>query len=335
MNVAVLGFGLIGRQRVQALRNLRAAGCPIEIIGVHDPFLEEKATLVDGEGPVWLDSLADVESLAPDWIIVSTPHDVAVGLVERFLPLRCRILMEKPFGRSLQEAEGLFRQLRFPDQLFVGFDYRFYPGIAQAVDDARTGVFGDIVSVTMVLGHGGAPGMEKGWKFDPVRAGGGALIDPGIHLLDVSHLLSPKGVSPLQGWSWSGFWNTGIEEEVHLLLQAAGFVINMQVSVVRWRSTFRLEIQGTRGYGLVTGRNRSYGAQTYVRGKRWGWRGGGSQAESEEQVLSSEGKDTLHDELASLLEPGRSRFLLPPCAADQALTVMKTYDQCTALLGRS
>jgi predicted dehydrogenase len=332
MKVAVLGFGLIGKERVQGLQDLRASGCPIEIIGVHDPFLGKESTGQDREDLVWLDSLGDVESLAPDWIIVSTPHDVAVPLVERLLPLQCRILMEKPFGRSLQDAELLFRQLRFPDQLFVGFDYRFYPGIAQAIHDARTGVFGDIASVTMVLGHGGAPGMENSWKFDPVRAGGGALIDPGIHLLDVSHLLSPKGVSPLKAWSWSGFWNTGIEEEVHLLLQADGFVINMQVSVVRWRSTFRLEIQGTQGYGFVKGRNRSYGAQTYVRGKRWGWRGGGSQAVSEEQVLTSEGKDTFHDELASLLQPGRSSFLLPPCAADQALTVMKTYDRCAAML---
>jgi predicted dehydrogenase len=216
----------------------------------------------------------------------------------------------------------------------VGFDYRFYPGIAQAVYDARTGVFGDLVSVTMVLGHGGAPGMENGWKFDPVRAGGGALIDPGIHLLDVSHLLSPKGVSPLQGWSWSGFWNTGIEEEVHLLLQAEGFVINMQVSVVRWRSTFRLEIQGTQGYGCVNGRNRSYGTQTYVRGKRWGWRGGRSQAESEEHVLTSESRDTFQDELASLLKPGRSSVFFPPCSAGNALAIMKTYDACVRALSR-
>ena len=42
-----------------------------------------------------------------------------------------------------------------------------FPGIAQAIVDARSGRFGPLISVSFVLGHGGAPGMDLGWKFDP------------------------------------------------------------------------------------------------------------------------------------------------------------------------
>ena len=241
-----------------------------------------------------------MSALKPDWVIVATPHDIAVELVEQILPWGSRILMEKPFGRSLSEAQCLASQIRYPGQLWLGLNYRFFPGIAQAISDARQGIFGAIISVTMVLGHGGSPGMEKGWKFNAIKAGGGCLIDPGIHLLDLCHLVSPSGVTPLQGWRWTGFWKTGIEEECHLLLQGADFVINLQVSVVRWRSTFRLEIQGTEGYGIVIGRGRSYGPQEYIRGKRWGWQNASTQADSEDHVLTSDCGTSFRDELRSL-----------------------------------
>src|ERR1035441_4976780 len=75
-------------------------------------------------------------------------------------------------------------------------------GIRQAIRDALSGQFGTLINVSMVLGHGGAPGMEKGWKLDPIRAGGGCLIDPGIHLLDLCNLLAPEGLEPVGGTEW-------------------------------------------------------------------------------------------------------------------------------------
>lgn len=333
MNVAVLGYGLVGKERIRALHQLRGAGCPIETLAVYDPHATKDRVAFEREGGVWLDSLEDVEAVDPDWVIVATPHDVAIELVERFLARGSGILLEKPLGRSLAEAQHISSKLKVGDKLWVGFNYRFFQGIAQAIADARQGLFGNIISVSMTLGHGGSPGMEKCWKLDPIKAGGGCLIDPGIHLIDLCHLLSPAGIKPLKGWFWSGFWKTGIEEEVHLLLEGDNFLVNLQVSIVRWRSTFRLEIQGTEGYGVVTGRNRSYGPQTYIRGKRWGWLHAKSQKESEEHVLTSNGDDVFRDELDSLLQPHRQNYLLPPCSSHEALTVMSTYDECLRLLG--
>lgn len=327
MRVVVVGFGLIGKERVKALTSLRADGLDLDVLAIYDPVALPENKFPDIEVS-WLNDLESVSSLKPDWIIVCTPHDVATNLVERFLPLGCRILMEKPFGRNLLEATRLYQSQLFPSQLFVGFDYRFYPGIYRIIDDANKGIFGPLLSVTMALGHGGAPGMECGWKLDPQRAGGGVLLDPGIHLLDLIHLLSPTGVVPLQGIEWRGFWNTGIDEEVHLILETPNFIVNVQVSLVRWRSTFRLEVNGTEGYGLVEGRGRSYGNQTYTRGKRWGWLSGKSQLESEETVLVTDGASTFRDELTALLEPNRANATLPPCNADQALAVMRTLEAC-------
>ena len=271
MTIAVLGYGLVGKERVKALCDLHQQGFPVERILVVDPqlFHSNPPALPAIATPV--STLAEALSGAVSLVIIATPHDTAVKLLQEILPLSTHVLVEKPLGRCLEEASSIASKISSDDQLLVGFNYRFFPGIRQAIRDALSGQFGTLINVSMVLGHGGAPGMEKGWKFDPIRAGGGCLIDPGIHLLDLCSLLAPEALEPVGGTSWSGFWNTGIEEEVHLLLKSREITFNLQISVVRWRSTFRMEIHGTEGYGIVTGRGRSYGRQVYVRGKRWGW----------------------------------------------------------------
>lgn len=328
MNVAVIGYGLIGKERVSALQKLKNNRFAISRIAVLDPYFKDRTD----SSINWLDSMDDLSAFKADWIIVAVPHDIAVDTVKKILPLGCKVLVEKPLGRSAFETKQLISRCKFENQLWAGFNYRFFPGIAQAISDAQKGVFGKIISVNMVLGHGGAPGMGKGWKFDPVKAGGGCLIDPGIHLLDLCYLLSPKSLVPLNGWSWSGFWNTGIEEEVHMVLQGNQFVINIQVSIVRWRSTFRMEINGTEGYGIVTGRGRSYGPQQYIRGKRWGWQKSKTQADSEEQVLTSDCNDSFLDEMHYLFSQDHLTYLLPACSANETLNVMGIYDACLQVI---
>jgi predicted dehydrogenase len=173
--------------------------------------------------------------------------------------------------------------------------------------------------------------MERSWKLDPVEAGGGALIDPGIHLLNLAQLAAgPVDVS--SGTSWSGFWGTGIEEECHLGLTSASIpVISVVVSIVRWRSEFRMEIHGTEGYGIVEGRNRSYGSQTYRRGRRWGWQSALSQAESEELVVSDAGDDVFERETEAVLFPQTD--LPAPCTLEEALLAMDLLDDARATLG--
>ena len=331
MTIAVLGYGLIGKERVKALAELHQQGFPVERILVVDPPLFHLNPPALPPIATSISSLKEALSSDLSLVIIATPHDTAVELVKEVLPSSGRILIEKPLGRSLKEASSIVSRVSTEHSLLVGFNYRFYPGIRQAIRDALSGQFGSLISVSMVLGHGGAPGMEKGWKFDPIRAGGGCLIDPGIHLLDLCNLLAPEGLEPVGGTSWSGFWNTGIEEEVHLLLKSRAITFNLQISVVRWRSTFRMEIHGTEGYGIVTGRGRSYGRQVYLRGKRWGWQHASSQADSEEIILESDANDSFRDELGAILTDDSGSP--PPCSAASALEVMRLYDRCRAAVG--
>jgi len=332
IRVGVIGAGLIGRERLTALSALQAEGKPVSIVGIHDA----DADLCASAGAEFATRAhATLESLLreePDWMMVALPHDSAAQVAAEALNRGASVLMEKPMGRDLKEAESLL-QLG-GDRLRVGFNYRFYKGISQSILDIRRGRFGKIVSIEFVLGHGCAPGQERTWKLDETRAGGGCLIDPGVHLLDLCCQLAPDGLRPVGGSSWAGFWNTGIEEEVSAILQASGYSINLRISLVQWRSMFFMRINGTDGYGIVTGRNRSYGKQQYLTGTRWGWREAASQAASEIVELEDGGNDVFKHETEALLFGSESGPDWPRIAtAHDALGVMKLLDEIRACLG--
>lgn len=331
IRIATVGLGLFGRDRLKAIDLLRHRGRAVELVGIHDPLSPELEAIAAQWDARACRNLDEVVALAPDLVIVSIPHDSAVAVTIRLLQAGLRVLMEKPLGRSLAEAHRIAAAASSPGQLWVGFNYRFYQGIAALMADIAAGRFGRPVGLSLLLGHGGSPKDATSWKLDPVRAGGGCLIDPGVHLLDLCRVAAGSSLQVVGGTTWGDFWRTGIEEECRLLLVGERIPsIEVAVSVVRWRSTFRMEFFGDEGYGLVEGRGRSYGPQCYRRGRRWGWQGGTSQAESEEAVLTSDGDDSLAAELDALLFPGTGPR---PASMADAVDTMALLDRCRAVLG--
>lgn len=332
IRIGLIGAGLIGRERLAALAALEGQGRPISVIGIHDLNPDVcHSVAAEYATPAFHDA-ASLLRQKPDWVMIALPHDAAAKMALRALEEGANVLLEKPLGRDLREAERLVEL--GGERLRVGFNYRFFKGISKAVEDVRNGRFGRTISIEFDLGHGCAPGQEKTWKLDPERAGGGCLIDPGVHLLDLCLRLAPNGIEVKGGTSWKGFWNTGIEEEVCLLLDADGVSIAVRISLVAWRSTFLMRINGTDAYGIVTGRNRSYGKQQYVVGQRWGWLNAPTQAASEQLEIVDDGLDVFKRETEALLFEELSSPNEPRVAkAEEALEVMRLLDKIRDALG--
>lgn len=215
--------------------------------------------------------------------IVSTPHDVAPTLTSALLDNNIRVLMEKPMGRNLSEARSLYSHTNVHN-LSVGFNYRFMPSVVEAKKVIQSNVLGEIHTIRMDLGHGGSPQDKNSWKLNLSTAGGGVVLDPGIHLLDLILHLFSKDLNEIKFLgvnSWKGFWNTGIEEAVNVVGKVSSSNLSLSISVVAWKTRFEIEIIGTNGYLKLSGRGRTDGPQQITYGERWGWMGGKSQKESE------------------------------------------------------
>jgi predicted dehydrogenase len=290
----ICGLGLIGRQRLQALIQ---SGVDPQAISWFDPYLKSES-IDDFREIKRIDSLEELQGYSPSHVIVSTPHDSAVEITKMFGPKKSKILMEKPMGRNLEEAMDLFDSVD-QGQLNIGFNYRFMPAIQALKSDLKSKAIGELISIRIDIGHGGSPKDKDSWKLDPVKAGGGALLDPGIHMIDLLLYLFNGDTSniEIQGTSqWSGFWDTGIEESISLIGRTSGVPFNISISLVAWRTRFHIEVLGSEGYIIINGRGRTDGPQSYTLGKRWGWQDHRSQIDSEETRVLAITDNSLSEE---------------------------------------
>jgi predicted dehydrogenase len=106
------------------------------------------------------------------------------------------VLCEKPMAMNAAEAESMAAAAEKSGKLLMtGFVRRFWPDCAVLRDFIEAGDLGEIYYVRAVdLRRHGNPG---GWFQDRAKAGGGPMMDMGIHLLDYTRYLlgNPRPVS--------------------------------------------------------------------------------------------------------------------------------------------
>ena len=123
-------------------------------------------------------------------IFVAIPPDEAAAACTWALGRGAHVFCEKPLGLSAEQARSVQDvAVAHRARLGAGFNYRYLPGVTFLKEAIVSGRIGEVYSLRMYLGHGGRPGMEREWKLSAARAGGGALIDPGIHLVDLARFL--------------------------------------------------------------------------------------------------------------------------------------------------
>ncbi len=296
LRIMIVGLGLIGRQRAEALGRIEGATLAATV----DPRLIEADAIA---GTPHYEALAEFPSDDYDAAIIAVPHDTACPIAAGIVGAGKPVLIEKPLGvrgAEARELEALAADLPLPS--FVGYNYRYLPAIAELLRRARTGELGELRSIDMCVGHGGHPDSAAGWKLDPLRAGGGVLLDPGVHLLDLLLRLIPAAdCTAIE--ATRGFWPTAIEEDVVAVFRDKSVIATVRVSHIRWVNTFRVEVFGEAGYALAKGRGGNYGPMTLRLGRRWAWADDCAVSQRASEMVREYGarNDSLRDELADVV----------------------------------
>ena len=99
----------------------------------------------------------------------------------------------------------------------VGFNHRFHPALLKAREQVDAGELGPLMFLRGRYGHGGRLGMEKEWRGKPQIAGGGEMLDQGVHLVDLARWF--LGEFPhVTGHVSTDFWDWPVEDNGFALL---------------------------------------------------------------------------------------------------------------------
>lgn len=260
LGVGVIGCGLIGRRRIEAAS--RHPGSAVRAVA--DRTQDLAAASAPGACVVARDWRAVIERPDVDIVVVSTPNALLADIACAALEAGRHVLMEKPMGCSVDQARRIAAAADAAGRvLHVGFNHRFHPAIRRAAALVHAGGVGRVVSVRARYGHGGRPGLEHEWRSDPAQAGGGELIDQGVHLADLIHWIAGMPVTAF-GVLQTAVWPVEpLEDNAFALLRfASGAVAQLHVSMTQWKNLFSMEIFGDRGAVVVEGLGGSYGTET-------------------------------------------------------------------------
>jgi predicted dehydrogenase len=255
--VAIFGCGSVGQKRAKFLG-------PAKLIACVDPVLERAQALAQtAPGAVASDNrqmILDRPDI--DIVIVATTNNVLAEISAAALLAGKHVLVEKPAARTELELEDIIIAAKQSGKLVrVGFNHRYHPALCKARELYESGVLGDMMFVRGRYGHGGRLGYDKEWRSDPKLAGGGELIDQGVHLIDLSRWFLGEFIE-VSGFAHTYFWEMPVDDNAFMLLKTARQqTAFLHVSCTEWKNLFSLEIYGRDAKLHVEGIGGSYGVE--------------------------------------------------------------------------
>ena len=258
IKIGIIGYGKMGQTRHQAIKE---TGCA-EVVAISEPnrvsnMLEDLPNLSHDE---------IIGSQDIDAILIATPNYLNKPLTIKALNARKHVFCEKPpcFTAAdmmeIREAEKASGK-----KLMYGFNHRHHDSIMRMKEIVDTKEYGDILWMRGRYGKSVTPDYCEQWRAKKELAGGGILIDQGIHMLDLFQYLGGDFDSVKAELS-NLYWKMDVEDNAFVILRNTenNCVASLHSTMTQWRHLFSLEVFLEKGYmvlnGLITS-TMSYGKE--------------------------------------------------------------------------
>ncbi|MFC4246239.1 Gfo/Idh/MocA family protein [Natribaculum luteum] len=201
VRTGIVGLGNIGQYHAERLVDL---GVPL--VGGMDVSAEARRRFATRYG---VDVYEDHDDLfdAVDAVVVTTPNkfheEYAVDALERGL----HVLLEKPLAHNLESAQRIAHAAADANATcMVGFNNRFSNAVQIVKNQIDRGELGRVTHLEAnYVRRRGVPGRGS-WFTRRAIAGGGALIDLGVHAIDLAlYLLGYPDIQEVSGVTRSEF----------------------------------------------------------------------------------------------------------------------------------
>lgn len=188
LRVGIVGAGSWARQaHVPGFQR-----CPdVELVAICDVELDRARAVAVAAGiPRAFSSIqAMIAAMDLDVISIVTPDDSHPADVTAALEAGAHTLCEKPLAVNLHVARELHALADSAGvSTRVGFAMRFAPALAHLRDIAQSGELGEMQHLQAFQQNGQFldPAAPFHWKMDRDRTGGGAIVEYGIHTIDLA-----------------------------------------------------------------------------------------------------------------------------------------------------
>jgi len=254
INVGIIGYGKMGKIRHDVANAIDG----VNVVSIYDP------SVVKAE--INIEKSADdiINNSVIDAVFICTPNYLNKPFTIQSLQVGKHVFCEKPPAFTAKDVKEIRTVEKESGKvLMYGFNHRHHDSIKKMkklIDEREFG------KVLWMRGRYGKSVNEKyydNWRAKRKYAGGGILIDQGIHMIDL--FLHLGGDFDTVHASVSNlYWNLNVEDNVFATLENSetGLAASLHSTMTQWRHLFSLEVFLEKGYlilnGLKTSSN-SYG----------------------------------------------------------------------------
>jgi predicted dehydrogenase len=262
LKVGIAGFGVVGKRRKNCIT--RHPG--LRVVAVCDQTFADEGVLADG-----VRYYRDYRRLLTDSLdvlFVCLTNDVAAQVTIAGLEAGLHVFCEKPPGRSVDDIVKVIACERIHPglKLMYGFNHRYHDSVQEALRILRSGELGAVINMRGMYGKAKLITFNQpDWRTKRGIAGGGVLLDQGIHMVDLMRLFGGE-FTEIHSFISNGHWGYDVEDNAYAIMRSADGVVGMlNSSATQWRHRFHLDINLQRGSlilgGILSG-TKSYGAET-------------------------------------------------------------------------
>lgn len=262
LRIGIAGYGVVGRRRHAAVDlNPR-----LHTVAVSDVAFRPSPLADDVAYCKSYESLLEHDL---DALIVCLPNNVAAAATRAGLEHGLHVFCEKPPGRSLEEIRSV-RAVEAGNsalKLKYGFNHRYHASVREAKRIIDSGDYGPVINVRGVYGKSSIISYAGGWRSQRALAGGGILLDQGIHMLDMIRFFCGD-FEEVKSFVSNNYWHHDIEDNAYAIMRnRAGVVAMLHSTATQWRHKFRLEVTLRDAQlelsGLLSG-SKSYGEEKLI-----------------------------------------------------------------------
>ena len=198
--------------------------------------------------------------------------------VEQAAAAGCHVLCEKPLATTIDDAHAIIEACDAAGvQLHTAFVCRFYPSVLRLRQMVAAGELGELFGMTGAnRGPAPLPPMYPAWITDPVQAGGGALFDHSVHVVDAMRFVSGREVTAAYAEVDRRFAGELAVDDTAVLSvrfdDGAIGTVDPSWSVPSgnpWSYDFQLQVVGSEGSARIDDRHETIGLVTRDGGERW------------------------------------------------------------------
>lgn len=262
LKVGIAGYGVVGNRRRACID--RYPG--MRVTAVCDRKFERDGVLDNG-----ICCYTDYRRLLDediDALLVCMTNDIAPDVTIAGLESGFHVFCEKPPGRNVADIERVIEQEKQNPgvKLMYGFNHRYHESVQDALRIVRSGELGELINLRGVYGKSKLITFNQpDWRTRRDIAGGGVLLDQGIHMVDLMRLFAGE-FDEVHSFVSNRHWGFDVEDNAYALMRTSSGVIGMlNSSATQWRHRFHLDINldgGSVILGGILSSSKSYGAET-------------------------------------------------------------------------